>query len=67
MEQTKIERINFLARKAKSEGLTDGEKQEQQTLRAEYIAEYKKSLRAQLDNIVLVDENGNKRALKPKK
>lgn len=67
MEQTKIDRINFLARKSKAEGLTDTEKQEQQALRAEYIGEYKKSLRAQLDNIVLVDENGNKRALKPKK
>lgn len=67
MEQTKIDRINFLARKSKAEGLTDTEKQEQQALRAEYIGAYKKSLRAQLDNIVLVDENGNKRALKPKK
>lgn len=66
MEQNKIDRINFLARKAKSEGLTDAEKAEQQTLRAEYIAAYRKSLRAQLDNMVLVDENGNERTLKKK-
>ena len=59
MEQNKIDRINFLARKAKAEGLTDAEKAEQQKLRAEYIAAYRKSLRAQLDNMVLVDEDGN--------
>lgn len=66
MEQNKIDRINFLARKAKSEGLTDAEKAEQQTLRAEYIAAYRRSLRAQLDNMVLVDEDGNERTLKKK-
>ena len=66
MEQNKIDRINFLARKAKAEGLTDAEKAEHQKLRAEYIAAYRKSLRAQLDNIVLVDEDGNERTLKKK-
>lgn len=66
MEQKKIERINFLARKAKAEGLTPAEKNEQQTLRAEYIAAYRRSLRAQLDNMVLVDEDGNERPLKKK-
>ena len=66
MEQNKIDRINFLARKAKTEGLTDAEKAEQQKLRAEYIAAYRKSLRAQLDNMVLVDEDGNERTLKKK-
>lgn len=67
MEPKKIERINFLARKAKAEGLTPEEKREQQALRAEYIAAYRESLRAQLDNMVLVDENGNERPLKKKK
>lgn len=66
MEQNKIDRINFLARKAKAEGLTDAEKAEQQKLRAEYIAAYRKNLRAQLDNMVLVDEDGNERTLKKK-
>ena len=66
MEQNKIDRINFLARKAKAEGLTDAEKAEQQKLRAEYIAADRKSLRAQLDNMVLVDEDGNERTLKKK-
>lgn len=67
MEQNKIDRINALARKAKTEGLTEAEKAEQQALRAEYIAAYRKSLRAQLENMVLVDEDGNERTLKSKK
>lgn len=67
MEQFKLDRINELARKAKAEGLTEVEKAEQQTLRAEYIAAYRKSLRAQLENMVLVDEDGNERTLKSKK
>lgn len=67
MEPKKIERINFLARKAKAEGLTPEEKREQQALHAEYIAAYRRNLRAQLDNMVLVDENGNERPLKKKK
>lgn len=67
MEQNKIDRINALARKAKAEGLTEAEKAEQQTLRAEYIAAYRKSLRSQLENMVLIDENGNERTLKSKK
>ncbi|MGN0479233.1 MAG: DUF896 domain-containing protein [Hominenteromicrobium sp.] len=66
MEQNKIDRINFLARKAKAEGLTDAEKAEQKALRAEYIDAYRRSLRAQLDNMVLVDEDGNERTLKKK-
>ena len=66
MEQKKIDRINELARKAKAEGLTPAEKQEQDMLRKEYIAGFRASLRAQLDNTVLVDPDGTRRPLKPK-
>ena len=51
MEQSKIDRINELARKQKAEGLTDEEKDEQATLRREYIEGYKRSLMSQLDNM----------------
>ena len=40
-----IQRINELARKAKAEGLTPAEKEEQQKLRREYIAAVKMNLR----------------------
>lgn len=55
-----IERINFLAKKAKTEGLTDEEKAEQAKLRREYIDSVTGNLRAQLDNVYVVDEKGNK-------
>ncbi|MCD8356047.1 MAG: DUF896 domain-containing protein [Clostridia bacterium] len=66
MEQEKISRINALARKAKNEGLTPEEQAEQKQLREEYIAEYRANLKAQLDNTVIMDQNGNKRPLKKK-
>ena len=64
MEQAKIDRINALARKAKTEeGLTEAEKAEQQSLRKEYIDAMKASLTAQLENVVMVDENGKEQKL----
>ncbi len=66
MEQYKIDRINALARKAKTEGLTPDELAERDALRREYVAAVKASLTAQLDNTYIVDEKGNKRPL-PKK
>ncbi len=64
MEQKKIDRINELARKAKTpEGLTEQEKAEQANLRLEYINSYKASLISQLENTYVVDEKGNKRKL----
>ncbi|MCC8129283.1 MAG: DUF896 domain-containing protein [Clostridiales bacterium] len=64
MNQEKIDRINELARKAKSEGLTEAELTERDALRREYIDAVKASLRSQLDNTYIVDAQGNKRPLK---
>lgn len=61
-----IERLNYLARKAKTEGLTDEEKDEQQKLRREYIGSVVGNLRSQLDNTYIVDKDGNKEKLKKK-
>lgn len=67
MEQQKIDRINFLAKKSKTpEGLTQAEKAEQQALRQEYLAGFRRNLRAQMENIYLVDENGNEQKLEKK-
>lgn len=64
MEQSKIDRINELARKSKTdEGLTQAELDEQKILRQEYIASYKANLIAQLENTYVIDEKGNKRKL----
>ncbi len=59
MNEEKIARINELARKSKAEGLTDAEKQEQALLRQEYIANVRRNLKAQLDNIDVVNEDGS--------
>ena len=59
MNQEKIDRINVLARKAKAEGLTEEEKQEQAILRQEFIASVRKNLKAQLDNIDMVNPDGS--------
>ena len=54
--QELIDRINELARKAKTEeGLTEEEKAEREVLRRQYIDAFKENLRAQLEQIELVD------------
>lgn len=58
MTEEKINRINELYRKSKAEGLTDDEKKEQDLLRKEYIANVRKNLRSQLNNIDIVKEDG---------
>ncbi len=67
MDQHMIERINFLARKAKtSEGLTQDEREEQAALRRAYIDAYKRDLTAQLDSIVIQEPNGKRHKLQKK-
>ena len=67
MEREKIDRINFLAKKSKGEGLSDEEKAEQALLRQEYIAEIRASFAATLDSTVILNPDGTKTPLKPKK
>jgi len=62
-----IKRINELYHKSKAEGLTDEEKAEQKKLREDYIAAIKGNIRSQLENIKVVDENGNEIPLKRRK
>ena len=67
MKQEKIDRINELARKSRTEeGLTEEEKREQAQLRLEYVNSFKASLIGQLENTYIVDEKGNKRKLERK-
>lgn len=53
--EEQIKRINELAHKQKSVGLTVEEKEEQKVLRRAYIDAFKANLRAQLDRIEIVD------------
>ena len=66
MTQEKIDRINELARKKKSVGLSEVELKEQAALRREYIDGFKASLISQLENTYIVEPDGTKRKVAPK-
>ena len=63
----KIDRINFLARKAREQELTEEEKIEQKALRAEYVAAFRKSLENTLDNTVIQRPDGTREKVKKRK
>lgn len=64
MEQAKIDRINELARKAKSpEGLTPAETAERDALRKEYVAAVRASLENQLEHITIQEPDGTRHRL----
>lgn len=67
MEQKKIDRINELARKAKTpEGLTEQETAERNALRKEYVAAVLGNLQGQLDHTYIQRPDGSKEKLKMK-
>ena len=66
MEKAQVERLNELARKMKSEGLTEEEQAEQARLRRQYIDEFKENLRLTLDNTYLQRPDGTKEKLQKK-
>ncbi|PKM54100.1 conserved protein of unknown function [Petrocella atlantisensis] len=59
MDQSQIERINFLAKKSKSEGLNEKEKGEQQVLRKAYIESWKNGVKATLSQASFVEADGS--------
>ncbi|MBR6399943.1 MAG: DUF896 domain-containing protein [Firmicutes bacterium] len=62
-----IEKINLLARKSKTVGLTPAEAEEQKKLRAEYLRLFREGFKKNyLDNMYFVDENGNETKINPK-
>ena len=67
MKHEKIDRINYLARKSKTVGLTEEEKAEQKALREEYIADYRKGFLGILDNTYIQRPDGQKTKLTRKK
>ncbi|SDL71319.1 DUF896 domain-containing protein [Sediminibacillus halophilus] len=58
LSKDKLNRINVLAKKAKEEGLTAKEKQEQQSLREEYLKNVRKSFKNQFKSMTVVDPEG---------
>lgn len=58
MEQKKIDRINYLAKKAKTTGLTEAEKAEQQALRNEYRSAVIGNLQRTLERVEIQEPDG---------
>lgn len=67
MENSKLERINELARLAKERALTAEELAERDTLRKEYIAEWRQGAIAVLENTYVVTPDGRKHKLQKRK
>lgn len=59
MNQKRLDRINELAHKSKSVGLTEEEKEEQKVLRQEYLRDFRETLRGQIENITIVEPDGS--------
>ena len=66
MTNSKLERINELARLAKERELTPEEIAERELLRKEYLAEWRLGAEQVLDNTYIVDRNGVKKKLRKK-
>ena len=58
MDKAQIDRINELARKQKAEGLSEAEREEQAQLRAQYIREMRAHMEAQLEMVLIENEEG---------
>ena len=64
MENTKLDRINELAKLAKERELTAEELSERDALRKEYIAEWRRGAEQVLENTYIVTPDGKKTKLK---
>lgn len=66
MENTKLNRINELARIAKERSLTPEELSERDALRREYIAEWRRGAEQILENTYIQTPDGKKHKLQRK-
>ena len=67
MKQELIDRINFLAKKSREEGLNEVEKAEQAKLRQEYIAAFRQGFMNTMENVYVVDKDGKEKKIEKKK
>lgn len=68
MVKEKIDRINELAHKSKTPaGLTEAEKAEQKALREEYLEDFRRSFRDQLEHTSIKEPDGTIHKLTQKK
>lgn len=67
MNEDKIQRINELARKKKTIGLTEGELIEQQALRSEYLQAFRINMQQMLEGVLVKEEDGSTAPLRKKR
>ena len=66
-DQKKLDRINELAKKNKSEGLTPEELQEREVLRKEYLENFRAHFRSRLDNVKVVSPEEYEKEMEKRK
>ena len=66
MDKKDIDRINELARKAKTVGLNEVEEAERAALRAQYLLEFRANMKATLDSVLVEQEDGTYQPLRKK-
>ncbi|GKV67884.1 UPF0291 protein [Sporosarcina sp. NCCP-2716] len=59
LEEKKIKRINELAKKSKTDGLSIEEAKEQSQLRSEYLKTFRSTMRDTIENVKVIDPDGN--------
>lgn len=59
LSEDKLKRISELSKLSKERSLTDEEKDEQQSLREEYLKTFRENFRTHLHQIKVVDQKGN--------
>lgn len=59
LSKEKIARINELSKKSKTTGLTMEEAKEQTALRKEYLASFRSNMRETIENVQVIDPEGN--------
>lgn len=67
MTKEQVARINELARKKKTVGLTASELQEQAELRAQYLKDFREGFKQQLNNTYIQYEDGRREKLSERK
>lgn len=66
MEHEQIARINELARKSRTIGLTQGEAEEQQRLRGQYLREFRANMEQTLQRVMVEQPDGSYEPLQKK-
>lgn len=59
LSKEKINRINELSKKSKTSGLSMEEAKEQSKLRQEYLASFRSNMRETIENVQVIDPEGN--------